>query len=293
MRADGRGARLGVRAHARLRARLPRRALRGSTCIAGLALAEGVRRAAPPCASPAMRACGGAIQRLEPRAGPDGGGGPPTRAGRGAASRRGERGRGRSSRPRRSTTERGLEAALRGAPAATGAGSRRAARLVVLLIVAIYVRAPEVVGLRRRGRQPRRRRPGTGSSSRSASTLLAFVAYVALFRGVLGGRAATTTCTGGSTWRASYQITMAGLAATRALLRRGRGRHRAHLLGAAQGRDARAGARPAGWSRSWCSPYSVYLRRWSCSACCCAPASCTARHPVAGTIVPGGDRRRR
>ena len=38
---------------------------------------------------------------------------------------------------------------------------------------------------------------------------------MALFRGVLGGHARTTRSTGGSTCSASYQITMAGLAATR------------------------------------------------------------------------------
>ena len=45
--------------------------------------------------------------------------------------------------------------------------------------------------------------------------VLAFVAYVALFRGILGGTRDDAGPAGGSTSTASYQITMAGLAATR------------------------------------------------------------------------------
>ena len=45
--------------------------------------------------------------------------------------------------------------------------------------------------------------------------LLSFVAYIALFDGVVGGRRAPGRCASGSTVRASYQITLAGLAATR------------------------------------------------------------------------------
>ena len=57
-----------------------------------------------------------------------------------------------------------------------------------------------------------------------------FASYVALFRGVVGERVRA--------WGESYEITMAGLAATRLLGRRGR-RDRAHLLGPAQARMSR------------------------------------------------------
>jgi hypothetical protein len=53
--------------------------------------------------------------------------------------------------------------------------------------------------------------------------VIMFIAYVALFRGVVG-RAVRLR------WKDSYDITMAGLAATRL--------HRPHLLGAAQSRNA-------------------------------------------------------
>jgi uncharacterized protein (TIRG00374 family) len=45
--------------------------------------------------------------------------------------------------------------------------------------------------------------------------LCSFVAYIALFRGVVGGRAEGDPVTRRLDWSASYQITMAGLAATR------------------------------------------------------------------------------
>ena len=80
--------------------------------------------------------------------------------------------------------------------------------------------------------------------------VVAFAAYVALFRGVLGGAHDRRRSTARLDWRASYQITMAGLAATRIFSAAGAGGHRAHLLGAAQGRACRAGARPAAWSPS-------------------------------------------
>ena len=45
--------------------------------------------------------------------------------------------------------------------------------------------------------------------------LLSFAAYIALFPGILGGRAAPPQVRERLDWRASYQITLAGLAATR------------------------------------------------------------------------------
>jgi uncharacterized protein (TIRG00374 family) len=45
--------------------------------------------------------------------------------------------------------------------------------------------------------------------------LLSFVAYIALFAGIVGGRTAPSVVRARLDWRASYQITLAGLAATR------------------------------------------------------------------------------
>ena len=63
--------------------------------------------------------------------------------------------------------------------------------------------------LRRRDRKLGEGRLASGSSSPSASTSSPFGSYVALFRGVIGEHRCT------SSWSESYQITMAGLAATR------------------------------------------------------------------------------
>ena len=57
-------------------------------------------------------------------------------------------------------------------------------------------------------REARRRRTRSGSRSRSGSPWSMFGAYVALFRGVVGERVKLR-------WKDSYEITMAGLAATR------------------------------------------------------------------------------
>jgi uncharacterized protein (TIRG00374 family) len=79
---------------------------------------------------------------------------------------------------------------------------------VVLLVVAIYVLFPRIVGLEGALEKMSDGDPiwiGLGI----AFNLVAFAAYVALFRGVVGERVIHLE------WRESYQITMAGLAATR------------------------------------------------------------------------------
>jgi uncharacterized protein (TIRG00374 family) len=81
--------------------------------------------------------------------------------------------------------------------------------VVVVLIAAIYVLVPKVAGLEDAIAK-------LGEARRSwiavalAATVLSFGAYVALFRGVVGERMLHRL-----DWRESYQITMAGLAATR------------------------------------------------------------------------------
>ncbi|MDX6651610.1 MAG: putative heme transporter [Solirubrobacterales bacterium] len=80
--------------------------------------------------------------------------------------------------------------------------------VVVVLIAAIYVLLPKVIGF-----DDAVARIGDGDLGwigiAIAINLLAFFAYVALFRGVIGERVLHLE------WRESYQITMAGLAATR------------------------------------------------------------------------------
>ncbi len=79
---------------------------------------------------------------------------------------------------------------------------------VILLVVAIYVLFPRVVGL-----EGALDSIGDGDSLwigiGIAFNLVAFAAYVALFRGVVGEKVIHLR------WNESYQITMAGLAATR------------------------------------------------------------------------------
>jgi uncharacterized protein (TIRG00374 family) len=85
--------------------------------------------------------------------------------------------------------------------------------LVVLLVGAIYILFPKVVGL---DDALERFDEATWYwvALAVAFNVVAFGAYVALFRGVLGG-VGLETVRRRLDWRASYQITMAGLAATR------------------------------------------------------------------------------
>ncbi|HMC07403.1 MAG TPA: lysylphosphatidylglycerol synthase transmembrane domain-containing protein [Solirubrobacterales bacterium] len=80
--------------------------------------------------------------------------------------------------------------------------------IVLLLIAAIYVLLPRVVGI-----QDSLAKLGDATPAWVVVALgfdvLAFFSYVALFRGVVGERIVHLE------WRESYQITMAGLAATR------------------------------------------------------------------------------
>ena len=105
-----------------------------------------------------------------------------------------------------------------------------------VLVVAIYVLFPKIVGLE-----------GTLEKVGDATwywivvavgaNVAAFAAYVLLFKGVLVGVDDPAMARRLDT-RASYQITMAGLAATRIFSAGGAGGIAAHILGGAQGRDA-------------------------------------------------------
>ena len=114
-------------------------------------------------------------------------------------------------------------------------GSPDASRGRCCWSAAIYFLFPKIVGVQGAFDRLGDATPGW-SWSRSLQRAC-FASYVALFRGVVGGASSSLD------WRESYQITMAGLAATLPVLGRRRGRGRAHLLGAAQGRH---GAAPGG-----------------------------------------------
>ncbi len=80
--------------------------------------------------------------------------------------------------------------------------------MVLLLVAAIYILLPKIVGI-----QGAVAKLGDATpiwiAVAVAFDVLAFFSYVALFRGVVGERVLHLE------WRESYQITMAGLAATR------------------------------------------------------------------------------
>ncbi|MGZ5376271.1 MAG: lysylphosphatidylglycerol synthase transmembrane domain-containing protein [Solirubrobacterales bacterium] len=80
--------------------------------------------------------------------------------------------------------------------------------VVLLLIVAIYVLFPKVVGLEGSIHQIQDGDPWWIAAALGFN-VLAFAAYVALFRGVIGEKVLHLE------WKESYEITMAGLAATR------------------------------------------------------------------------------
>ena len=120
--------------------------------------------------------------------------------------------------------------------------------LVVLLVGAIYLLFPKVVGI------------DDAMARFDEATwywvviavgfnVLAFAAYVALFRGVLGG-VDLEMVRRRLDWRASYQITMAGLAATRIFSAAGAGGIVLTYWALKKAGHAALAARPAGWSRS-------------------------------------------
>jgi uncharacterized protein (TIRG00374 family) len=80
--------------------------------------------------------------------------------------------------------------------------------IVVLLVAAIYLLLPSIVGLDDAIKKLQRA-DWVWIAIALAFNLLAFGSYVALFRGVVGENVLPLT------WSESYQITMAGLAATR------------------------------------------------------------------------------
>jgi uncharacterized protein (TIRG00374 family) len=85
---------------------------------------------------------------------------------------------------------------------------------VLVIVLALYLGLPQLAGLSDtldviRGADPWWIAVALGFN------ILSFGAYVALFRGVIGGRSTSRAVAPHLDWRASYQITMAGLAATR------------------------------------------------------------------------------
>jgi uncharacterized protein (TIRG00374 family) len=86
--------------------------------------------------------------------------------------------------------------------------------IVVVILVALYLVLPKLTGLEDSLRKIEDADP-VWIVIALGINLLSFAAYIALFRGILGGRAESPQLSKRLDWRTSYQITLAGLAATR------------------------------------------------------------------------------
>jgi uncharacterized protein (TIRG00374 family) len=86
--------------------------------------------------------------------------------------------------------------------------------VVVVILVALYFVLPELAGLEDSLRKIEDADPVWMGVALGVS-LLSFAAYIALFRGVIAGAGVPAPVKARLDWRTSYQITLAGLAATR------------------------------------------------------------------------------
>lgn len=88
------------------------------------------------------------------------------------------------------------------------------ALVVLVILVALYLVLPKVAGLEDSLRRIEDADP-VWMAVALGFNLLSFAAYIALFRGILGGAGVSPRVRERLDWRTSYQITLAGLAATR------------------------------------------------------------------------------
>jgi uncharacterized protein (TIRG00374 family) len=85
---------------------------------------------------------------------------------------------------------------------------------VLVIVLALYLGLPQLAGLSDTLDVIRDADPWWIAVALGFN-VLSFGAYVALFRGIIGGRSTSSAVASHLDWAASYQITMAGLAATR------------------------------------------------------------------------------
>jgi uncharacterized protein (TIRG00374 family) len=88
------------------------------------------------------------------------------------------------------------------------------ALVVLVILVALYFVLPELTGLEDSLRKIEDADPVWIAVALGVN-LLSFASYIAIFRGILGGRSVSPLLRERIDWRTSYQITLAGLAATR------------------------------------------------------------------------------
>ena len=254
---------------------------------AGAALAEGIR-AAGPRATPALAAVARSVAALERRAAAVRAFRPGDRRGARALRRHRttppsarSRGGGGSTRPRAMTSSR--------ACCSTGGGSRPTAVVVAVILVALYLVLPKLTGLEDSLRKIEDADP-VWIAIALGFNVLSFAAYIALFRGILGGRRCSPQVRERIDWRTSYQITLAGLAATRLFSAGGAG---GIALTYWALRRAGMGAREA--ARRMVAflvlLYTVYLVALVVCGIFLRVGLFPGPSPVGMTIVPGRDRR--
>ena len=124
------------------------------------------------------------------------------------------------------------------------------ALVVLVILVALYFVLPELAGLEDSLRKIEDADP-VWIAVALGFNLLSFASYIALFRGILGGRSVSPQLRERIDWRTSYQITLAGLAATRLFSAGGAGGI-ALTYWALRRAGMAGGRRRAGWWRSSC-----------------------------------------
>jgi uncharacterized protein (TIRG00374 family) len=156
----------------------------------------------------------------------------------------------------------------------------------VLLIVGIYVLLPKVVGVS--GSLKRLSDPSWGWVAVAVGfNAFSFVAYAALFRGILGGRQDQNVVYSRLDFRASFKITMAGLAASTLFSAAGAGGIALTYwaLRKAGMERRRAACRMVAFLVLL---YTVYAGALIVFAVLLRTGVLNGKAPVAGTIVPGG-----
>ena len=148
--------------------------------------------------------------------------------------------------------------------------------VVLVILVALYFVLPKLAGLEDALRKIEEADP-VWMAVALGFNLLSFAAYIALFRGILGGRGVPPQVRERLDWRTSYQITLAGLAATRLFSAGGAGGIALTYWALRRAGMGSPRGRPAGWSRSWCCSTRSTWARWWCAASSCGSACSPGR----------------
>ena len=150
------------------------------------------------------------------------------------------------------------------------------ALVVLVILVALYFVLPELAGLEDSLRRIEDADP-VWIAVALGFNLLSFAAYIALFRGIIGGAGVSPRVRERLDWRTSYQITLAGLAATRLFSAGGAGGVALTYWALRRAGHEDAARPPAEWSRSSCCSTPSTSARWWCAASSCESACSRAR----------------